>query len=115
MNNINVLIAEYLPVLILIIGVMAFLVSAVVQAIKNVGFLKRIPTDAVVIVLSIAFAVLALYAYAAIAVIVVPWYGVVGAIVLGFVVAFIAMFGWGKIRSLYLRFTDPEKWDDPDA
>ena len=46
-----------------VIGILAFCVSVITQVIKNVGFLSKIPTDALVLVLSIGITVAAYAVY----------------------------------------------------
>ena len=109
LETINTMAMTYLPVAFLIIGALAFLVSLIVQVIKNVGFLKRVPTDAVVIVLSILLTVLLLIACASYMGLVIPWYYMLAAIIAGFIVAYVAMFGWSKLYALYVRFKGPKE------
>ena len=98
------MIETYLPQAMMIVGILAFVVSVIIEVIKNVSFLKNIPTDLVVIVLSEVLTVLSFLAYMSYAAIAITWYLVVGAIIAGFFVAFIAMYGWDKFTELYDRF-----------
>lgn len=86
------------------IGLLAFIVSVIVEVFKGVSILKNIPTDLVVIVLSLVLTVAAFFAYASYTQLVVIWYMVIGAIIAGFIVAFVAMYGWTKLTDLYKRF-----------
>lgn len=88
----------------MVIGLLAFVVSAIVEVIKNVKVLKGIPTDLVVIVLSLVLTVASFFAYASYTQLVVIWYMVIAAIIIGFLVAFVAMYGWTKLTDLYKRF-----------
>ena len=94
----------YLPQAMMIIGILAFVVSVIIEVIKNVSFLKNIPTDLVVIVLSEVLTVLSFTAYMSYNGIAVTWYLAVGSFIAGFFVAFVAMYGWDKITELYNRF-----------
>ena len=87
-----------------VIGVLAFLVSIVVEVLKNVGIFKKIPTDIVVVVLAVVLTVVAYIAYIQYIQQVILWYMIVAAILAGFVVAFLAMFGWEKVAELWKRF-----------
>ncbi len=87
-----------------VIGGLAFFVSAVTEVTKSVGFLKRIPTDIQVILLSLISAVVAVLGYASYLQTKVYWYYIAGAIALGFLVAFVAMYGWQKFTDLTNRF-----------
>ena len=91
----------------IILGVM-FALTTTVQLIVEVvkRLVPKIPTDAVVFVVSIVLTVLALYVYAAIMAITVMWYYAVGAVVLGIFVAYAAMFGWDKFTALWSRLVE---------
>lgn len=86
-----------------VIGILAFLVSVVTQVFKGVGFLSMIPTDALVLVLSIGITVSAFVAYMQYIHMTILWYMILAAIMAGFIVAFISMFGWEKITELWKR------------
>ena len=83
------------------LGILAFLVSVITQVTKELKFLRKIPTSLQVTVTSIAITEIANASYNKIPI---EWYCIVGAVVGGFVVAFIAMFGWEKLSDLYGRF-----------
>lgn len=90
----------------IILGIMFCLVTAVQMAVEVVKRLvPRVPTDLVVLVVSIALTVLALFIYADAMAITVLWYYAVGAVVLGIGVAYAAMFGWDKFTALWDRLT----------
>lgn len=95
---------NYITIAMAIVGVLAFLVSAITEVTKGIGFLKRIPTDLQVIALSLAISVIAYFAYCSYNRIEAVWYLVIGVILLGFLVAFVAMYGWDKFTELWSRF-----------
>lgn len=100
---------ESLSQLMVAIGALAFVVSVITQIIKGIGVFKKIPTDIVVTVLSMVLTVVALFAYAQYASLAVAWYLIVAAIICGFFVAFITMFGWSKFKDLWTRFSPDNK------
>lgn len=100
---------ENLSQLMVAIGALAFVVSVITQVIKGIGIFKKIPTDIVVTVLSMVLTVVAFFAYAQYASLVVAWYLIVAAIICGFFVAFITMFGWSKLKDLWTRFNPDNK------
>ena len=100
---------ESLSQLMVAIGALAFVVSVITEVIKGIGVFKKIPTDIVVIILSMVLTVVAFFAYAQHASLVVAWYLVVAAIIGGFFVAFIAMYGWSKLKELWTRFNPDNK------
>lgn len=90
--------------LVAIIGVLAFLVSVITQVFKGVSILSKIPTDILVFVLSIGITVVAFVAYMQYIQQAILWYMVLAAIIAGFIVAFVAMYGWEKFSELWKRF-----------
>lgn len=89
-------------ILLAVVGGLAFIVSAITQVIK--GIFKSVPTDLVVFVLSIALTVTAFIAYMQYIKTEILWYMIVASIIAGFIVAFVAMFGWEKLSELWKRF-----------
>lgn len=87
-----------------IIGVLAFAVSIITQVFKGVSGLKKIPTDILVFVLSIGITVVAFIAYMQYIQQTILWYMIIAAIMAGFLVAFVAMYGWEKVAELWKRF-----------
>lgn len=87
-----------------IIGVLAFVVSVITEVTKNIGILSRIPTDAQVIVIAILLCQVAYLGYASYFNLPFRWYYIVGSFIAAFIVAFVAMYGWDKLTTLYSRF-----------
>ena len=87
-----------------VIGILAFFVSVITQVFKGVGILSKIPTDALVFVLSIGITVTAFVAYMQYIQTSILWYMILAAIIAGFIVAFVAMYGWEKLSELWKRF-----------
>lgn len=92
-----------------VIGILAFLVSVVTQVFKGVGFLAMIPTDALVLVLSIGITVSAFVAYMQYIQMTILWYMILAAIMAGFIVAFVAMYGWEKLTELWKRMSKTDQ------
>lgn len=88
-----------------VIGILAFFVSVITQVFKGVGALSRIPTDALVFVLSIGITVAAFVAYMQYIQMQILWYMILAAIMAGFIVAFVAMYGWEKLTELWKRMS----------
>lgn len=100
---------ESLSQLMVAIGALAFVVSVITEVIKGICIFKKVPTDIVVIILSMVLTVVAFFAYAQYAALVVTWYLIVAALIGGFFVAFIAMYGWSKLKELWTRFNPDNK------
>jgi Ca2+/Na+ antiporter len=93
-----------ITIILAVIGAIAFIVSVITQVIKGVGVFAKIPTDGLVLVLSIGITVAAFVAYMQYLHMTILWYMILAAIMAGFVVAFVAMYGWEKLSELWKRF-----------
>ena len=87
-------------VLLPIIGALVAVVNIVTQVLKKVTW-DKLPTNILVLLLSVALTVAAFFAYAQITALAVTWYMVVAAVVAGFAVAYAAMFGFDKLRETF--------------
>lgn len=79
-------------VIISIIGVLVVLTNIVVQV------LKKVTWDKLAIIVSLVLTLGAFFAYCSIKGIAVVWYMVFAAVVLAFMVAYAAMFGFDKLK-----------------
>lgn len=86
-----------ISVLLPVIGVLVAVVNIVTQVIKKATW-DKLPTNIVVLLLSVALTVAAFFAYAQITALAVAWYMIVAAVVAGFFVAYAAMFGFDKLK-----------------
>ena len=102
--NILETLTSNIMIILAVIGAIAFIVSVITQVIKGVGVFAKIPTDGLVLVLSIGITVAAFVAYMQYLHMTILWYMVLAAIMAGFVVAFVAMYGWEKLSGLWKRF-----------
>ena len=90
--------------LLAVVGALAFMVSIITQVFKGVGVLSKVPIDILVFVLSIGLTVIAFVAYMQYIQQIILWYMIIAAIMAGFIVAFVAMYGWEKFSELWKRF-----------
>lgn len=79
-----------------IIGVLVVLTNIITQVLKKVTW-EKLPTNILVVAISMALTLVAFFAYCQIKAITVVWYMVVAAVVLGFMVSYAAMFGYDKL------------------
>lgn len=86
-------IAMLLPV----VGALVAVVNIITQVIKKATW-DKLPTNLVVLLLSVVLTVGAFIAYAQITALAVTWYMVAAAVVVGFAVAYAAMFGYDKLK-----------------
>lgn len=88
-----------LSVILGIVGILVALTNIIVQVLKKVTW-GRIPTNILVVIVSVALSLAAFFAYCQIKAVAVVWYMVVAAIILGFLVAYAAMFGFDKLKEV---------------
>lgn len=91
-------------VVLTIIGILATFVTIVTEFTKTWGFLNRIPTSLQVLVVSMLVSVLSVVIYIQMQEAEMIWYYIVGAIVLGWIVAYVSMYGWEKLTEMWGRF-----------
>ena len=96
-------IMQYPLYLLTAIGVMAFIVSVITQVIKSWPGLEKLPTAAVVIVLSLILCPAAFMALMAWQKQPITWYMVFACMIAAFVVALVAMDGWERIKEIWER------------
>ena len=107
-TNMETLFAN-MTMILAVIGILAFCVSVITQVFKGVGVLSAIPTDALVFVLSIGITVAAFVAYMQYIHMEILWYMILAAIMAGFIVAFVAMYGWEKLTELWKRMSKTDQ------
>ena len=79
-------------VILSIVGVLVIITNIVVQV------LKKLTWDKLAVLIAMALTLAAFFAYCEIKGVAIVWYTVVGAVVLGFFVAYAAMFGFDKLK-----------------
>lgn len=90
-----------LATIILILGVLVFAVNVIVEVTKNLYPLDQIHTNYYVTGLSITLTVLSYFVYLSYTSSKFIWYYFAAVIVAGFIVAYLAMFGWDKLMKLW--------------
>ena len=84
-------------VVISIVGVLVVLTNIITQVLKKVTW-EKLPTNILVVIISMVLTLVAFFAYCQIKALAVVWYMVVATVVLGFMVAYAAMFGFDKLK-----------------
>lgn len=84
-------------VIISIIGMLVVLTNIIVQVLKKVTW-NKLPTNILAVIVAMVLTLVAFFAYCQIQCMAVAWYMVAAAVVLGFLVAYAAMFGFDKLK-----------------
>ncbi len=100
---------QYLSYLLIAIGIMAFIVSVITQVIKSWPGLDKLPTAAVVIVLSLILCPTAFIALMAWKKQPIEWYMIFACMIAAFVVALVSMDGWERIKEIWERTAYKDK------
>lgn len=88
---------QYIPQLLGIVGALVIVVNIIVQVLKPFTQ-KFISTNFVAVAVSLALTLTAFFAWCAWKGVAVLWYYIAAAVVLGFFVAYAAMFGFDKLK-----------------
>ena len=94
---------QYVSYLLIAIGVMAFMVSVITQVIKSWPGLDRLPTSAVVIVLSLILCPAVFVAMMSWMRQPIKWYMVFACMLAAFIVALVSMDGWERVKEIWER------------
>lgn len=86
------------------LGVLAFVTALIVQAVKEWPVFSKAPTSLVAMVVALVLTLVAFFAGASYLGIAVVWYMVFAAVVVGFLVWYIATNGWEKFSELWGRY-----------
>lgn len=87
--------------ILLITGCMVFAINVIVEVTKNLVPFSKIRTNYYVTILGILISVLSYFVYLDMNAVKFIWYYLIAAIFYGFIVAYLAMFGWDKLLKLW--------------
>ena len=95
----NIDVATYVTMVLTIVGVLVVLVNIITEVLKKVLW-DKLPTNILAVCVGMVLTMIAFFAWTAITGTPILWYYVVGAVVLGFLVAYAAMFGFDKLKEV---------------
>jgi len=102
--NINVeILMQYLTYAFMAVGVLAFIVSMVVQVVKEMPVLRNIQTNVVALAASLVLCPLAVIVACQYFNIVITWYYIFASFIAAFVVYLVSTGGWEKITQMWNR------------
>lgn len=90
-----------------IVGVLVIVTNIIVQVLKKLTW-DKLPTNILATLVALLLTLAAFFAYCQINGITVVWYMVAAAVVLGFFVAYAAMFGFDKLKEAIMQMQKKE-------
>ena len=102
MSNME-LFMQYVTYVLMVVGGLAFVVSAIVQAIKELPGLQRVPTNAVALAVSVVLCLLAVIMVCQYLNIMIVWYYPVAGLIAAFIVYLVATGGWERVSAMWSR------------
>jgi len=90
-----------------IVGVLVVITNIIVQVLKKLTW-DKLPTNILATLVALLLTLAAFFAYCQIKSITVVWYMVAAAVVLGFFVAYAAMFGFDKLKEAIMQLQKKE-------
>lgn len=97
------LLMQYITYALISIGVLAFLVSAITQVIKEMPALKNIQTNAVALVTALILCPVSVIIACQYFNIVITWYYVFASFIAAFIVYLVSTGGWEKVSAMWNR------------
>ena len=90
------------------IGILVILTNIIVEVLKKIIW-DKFPTNILAVIISLILTLVSFFAYTNYKNLVVEWYYVIGAIVIGFLVAYAAMFGYDKLKQMFKQLKAKEE------
>lgn len=94
---------QYVTYGLILMGVLAFTVSLIVQVIKEMPGLAKLPTSAVALAVSLVICPVTLVVLCRYFNIPITWYCVFASFIAAFIVYLVATGGWDKVKSIWDR------------
>lgn len=89
-------------VILSIVGVLVVVTNIIVQVLKKLTW-DKLPTNILATLVAMVLTLAAFFAYCQVKAVPVVWYTVAAAVVLGFFVAYAAMFGFDKLKEAIMQ------------
>jgi len=103
---------ESVTYVLMAIGVTAFIVSIITQAIKEMPLLKKIPTNVVVLVLSLILCPVEVIVLCQYFKIVIVWYYIFASFIAAFIVYLVSTGGWERVTELWKKTKYKKELED---
>lgn len=92
-------IGAIIPTIIVIVGVLVALTNIITEVLKKV-LPEKIHTNIIAVTVSLILTLLSFFGYMSYLGVAVMWYYILAAVVVGFMVAYAAMFGFDKLKQI---------------
>lgn len=89
-------------VILSIVGILVVVTNIIVQVLKKLTW-DKLPTNILATLVAMVLTLAAFFAYCQVKAVPVAWYMVAAAVVLGFFVAYAAMFGFDKLKEVIVQ------------
>lgn len=103
---------ESVTYVLMAIGVTAFIVSIITQAIKEMPLLKKIPTNVVVLVLALILCPVEVIVLCQYFKIVILWYYIFASFIAAFIVYLVSTGGWERVTELWKKTKYKKELED---
>lgn len=94
---------EAVTYVLMAIGLTAFVVSIITQAIKDMPFLTKVPTSVVVLILSLILCPVEVIVLCQYFKIMIEWYYIFASFIASFIVYLVSTGGWERVTELWNR------------
>ena len=94
---------RYVTYALMAVGVLAFLVAVIVQVIKELPGLQKIPTSIVALAVSLILCPLAVIIVCQYFKVIITWYYVFASFIAAFIVYLVATGGWERVAEMWSR------------
>ena len=91
--------------LLILIGILVVMTNIIVEVLKKMTW-DKIPTNILAIIVALALTIVIFFAYASYIGMTVLWYHIAAAVILAFMVAYAAMFGFDKLKEALAKIND---------
>lgn len=95
-------------VILSIVGILVVVTNIITQVLKKLTW-DKLPTNILAVLIAMALTLAAFFAYCEIKGVAIVWYMIVAAVVLGFFVAYAAMFGFDKLKEAIAQLDQKKK------
>lgn len=96
-------IMQYMTGFLILVGVLAFLTSLIVQVVKELPGIKNIQTNVVALAVAAVLCIVAMLLLCTYYNVPVVWYYIVAALIAAFLVYLVATGGWEKLKAIWDR------------